>query len=115
MITGIGLMLLGLFIGIQNLRDARPVTATGKSSEANMLWELYSEERILELRKLGRPVFVDFSASWCLTCQVNERAVLKTADVQKAFSDKNVALLRAAWTRAVADLETGRTARDLDD
>ena len=42
---------------------------------------------------------MDFSASWCLTCQVNERAVLNQPGVQHAFADHNVALLRADWTR----------------
>ncbi len=47
----------------------------------------------------GRPVFVDFTASWCLGCQVNERAALNQPDVQQAFRAANVALLRADWTR----------------
>ena len=47
----------------------------------------------------GRPVFVDFTASWCLSCQVNERVALSQPEVQKAFGDANVALLRADWTQ----------------
>ena len=47
----------------------------------------------------GRPVFVDFTASWCLSCQVNERVALSTPEVQKAFADNNVVLMRADWTR----------------
>jgi thiol:disulfide interchange protein DsbD len=42
---------------------------------------------------------VDFSASWCLTCQVNERAVLNQPEVVKAFQTKNVVLMKADWTR----------------
>jgi len=41
---------------------------------------------------------VDFTASWCLSCQVNERVALGQPEVQKAFQDGNVALLRADWT-----------------
>jgi thiol:disulfide interchange protein DsbD len=47
----------------------------------------------------GRPVFVDFTASWCLSCQVNERVALEQPSVRKAFQDGNVALLKADWTR----------------
>jgi thiol:disulfide interchange protein DsbD len=47
----------------------------------------------------GRPVLVDFTASWCLSCQVNERVALDQPSVQKAFQDGNVALLKADWTR----------------
>jgi thiol:disulfide interchange protein DsbD len=47
----------------------------------------------------GRPVFVDFTASWCLTCQVNERVALSQPAVQQVFQAANVALLRADWTR----------------
>ena len=44
-------------------------------------------------------MFVDFTASWCLSCQVNERVALSQPEVQKAFADANVALLRADWTQ----------------
>jgi thiol:disulfide interchange protein DsbD len=43
-------------------------------------------------------VFVDFTASWCLSCQVNERVALRTPQVDAAFKKGNVALLKADWT-----------------
>jgi thiol:disulfide interchange protein DsbD len=51
-----------------------------------------------ELRAAGRPVFVDFGAAWCLTCQVNERVALSAAAVLAKFQEKNVAMLKADWT-----------------
>jgi thiol:disulfide interchange protein DsbD len=42
---------------------------------------------------------VDFTASWCLSCQVNERVALSQPEVQQAFQAANVALLKADWTR----------------
>jgi thiol:disulfide interchange protein DsbD len=61
-------------------------------------WEPYSEARVNELRAAGRPVFVDFGAAWCLTCQVNERVALSAAEVLAKFQEKNVAMLKADWT-----------------
>ncbi|HRZ61864.1 MAG TPA: thioredoxin family protein, partial [Rubrivivax sp.] len=47
----------------------------------------------------GRPVFVDFTAAWCVSCQVNKRLVLDTAPIQAAFAQAGVTLMRADWTR----------------
>jgi thiol:disulfide interchange protein DsbD len=47
----------------------------------------------------GRPVFVDFTAAWCVTCQYNKKTTLANADVLADLQAKNVALLRADWTR----------------
>jgi thiol:disulfide interchange protein DsbD len=65
---------------------------------ATETWEPYSEARVNELRAAGRPVFVDFGAAWCLTCQVNERVALSAATVLAKFREKNVATLKADWT-----------------
>lgn len=73
---------------------ARPAV----DSAATETWEPYSEARVNELRAAGRPVFVDFGAAWCLTCQVNERVALVAAPVLAKFQEKNVATLKADWT-----------------
>jgi thiol:disulfide interchange protein len=62
-------------------------------------WEPWSAETVSRYQSQGRPVFVDFTASWCLSCQVNERVVLGKPEIQKAFADNNVVLMRADWTR----------------
>ncbi len=56
------------------------------------------------LRRPVAPVFVDFTAAWCVTCQVNKRLVLNTEAVQQAFAQNNVVLLRADWTRRDATI-----------
>jgi len=62
-------------------------------------WQPWSAEAVTKYQAQGRPVFVDFTASWCLSCQVNERIALSKPEVQKAFADANIVLMRADWTR----------------
>jgi len=69
------------------------------STEGARGWQPWSAEAVTRHQSQGRPVFVDFTASWCLSCQVNERVALSKPDVQKAFADANVVLMRADWTR----------------
>ncbi|HET6183991.1 MAG TPA: protein-disulfide reductase DsbD domain-containing protein [Acetobacteraceae bacterium] len=61
--------------------------------------EPFSAARLAALRAQQRPVFVDVTASWCLTCLVNERVALESAAVQSAFRDHGVAVLVGDWTR----------------
>jgi thiol:disulfide interchange protein DsbD len=65
-------------------------------------WQPWSTEAVSRYQAQGRPVMVDFTASWCLSCQVNERVALEQPSVQKAFQEGNVALLKADWTRGDA-------------
>jgi thiol:disulfide interchange protein len=64
--------------------------------------EPFSEARLAELRASGRPVFVYFTADWCLTCKVNEAAVLDQDEVAAAFRGKQAAVLVGDWTRGDA-------------
>jgi len=77
--------------------DSSATSSVAKTASADV-WQSYSPKTIEELRAKGRPVFVDFTAAWCLTCQVNKRRVLSTKTVQEAFEKRNVALVRADWT-----------------
>ena len=61
--------------------------------------EPFSEARLGQLRSEGRPVFVYFTADWCLTCKVNEAAVLDRNEVAAAFAAKKAAVLVGDWTR----------------
>ncbi|HMP72245.1 MAG TPA: protein-disulfide reductase DsbD family protein [Kiritimatiellia bacterium] len=66
--------------------------------DAASVWEPFDAGRLAELQAEGRPVFIDFTARWCLTCQVNKQAVLQTRDVLAAFADHGVTLMVADWT-----------------
>ncbi len=80
--------------------DVEPVRAgAAKAPVADGDWIPYTPARLADLTGAGRPVFVDFTAAWCVTCQVNKRLVLNSAAVRAAFARANVALVRADWTR----------------
>ncbi len=70
-----------------------------KRSAADGAWSEYSAARVAQLVAAGHPVFVEFTAAWCVTCQVNKRLVLDTDAVRDAFTRQKVALLQADWTR----------------
>jgi DsbC/DsbD-like thiol-disulfide interchange protein/cytochrome c biogenesis protein CcdA len=74
-----------------------PAAETTTASKAG--WEPYSREAIEQYRAQGRPVFVDFTARWCLSCQVNERAVLNRGDVSRRLHNSGIVLVRADWTK----------------
>lgn len=63
-----------------------------------IVWEKYSEKRLNELLAQNKPVFVDFTAAWCLTCKVNERVALERADTGAVFKDAGIVALKADWT-----------------
>ena len=59
----------------------------------------FDETKLAELRTQGRPVFLYFTADWCLTCKVNEKAAIDRSEVAKAFADKKVVVMVGNWTR----------------
>ncbi|MDE1152051.1 MAG: thioredoxin family protein [Micavibrio sp.] len=61
-------------------------------------WKPYTAESLAAARASGNPVFVDFTAAWCLSCQVNERAVLESKEISSALAAKHVQMLKADWT-----------------
>jgi thiol:disulfide interchange protein len=77
---------------------APATTAATAATGTAAAWLPYDEAEIDRHVAAGRPVFVDFTAAWCVSCQVNKRLVLDTADIQAAFGEAGVVLMRADWT-----------------
>jgi thiol:disulfide interchange protein DsbD len=74
----------------------RPIL--GVEREVALVSEPWSTARVGALRAEGRPVFVNFTAAWCITCKANEMAALSNPRVAQAFERANVAYLEADWT-----------------
>ena len=73
--------------------------AVGSAPEVASNSEAFTPERLAALRAQGRPVFVNMTAAWCVTCLVNERVAIGTEQVRKAFAADDVTYLKGDWTR----------------
>lgn len=78
--------------------SAPAAIASPSPSADGIAWESYSDARVAELRAAGRPVFIDFTAAWCLTCKVNERIAFTSNEVRELVKARNIAMLKADWT-----------------
>jgi thiol:disulfide interchange protein DsbD len=74
-------------------------SASSTSANQKVVWEEWSADKVAAARKEGRPVFVDFTAAWCVTCQFNKKTTFSDAGLLAEFASRNVLLLRADWTR----------------
>lgn len=88
---------LGTVAGEDVARAGGSGSTSGPSASADH--EPYSPERLAQLRAQGKPVFVNLTASWCITCLVNERVALSTDEVREAFVREGVTYLKGDWTR----------------
>ena len=83
-----------------------------KPAPETMAWQPYTAASFQAARASGKPVFVDFTADWCLSCKFNEAAVLRSAEVEKKLRDDNVQLLKADWTKYDPEITRQLTALD---
>jgi thiol:disulfide interchange protein/DsbC/DsbD-like thiol-disulfide interchange protein len=109
LVTGAALAMcaFGVYLALPRTEDieesrARACTPSGTiipfTDSHGLLWESFSEERLVKVLAQGRPVFLDFTAEWCITCQVNEKIVFSSEEVRDLIVKKNVTLMRADWT-----------------
>ncbi len=69
------------------------------TTTSTALWQPWAPGKVDQVLATGVPVFVDFTAAWCVTCQYNKKTTLANAEVLADFAARNVTLLRADWTR----------------
>jgi thiol:disulfide interchange protein DsbD len=94
-VTAVLAVLASAWLAVAATRGEATPAATGAFTVASIP---YDRERIAALQAEGRPVFVDFTAAWCLTCKVNEKVLFSSNAVLAAFHKRNVQLMIADWT-----------------
>ncbi len=102
--TAVIALLIAILLPVQ-LARAPLITAASAASAGNAGgsleqdgWQVYDPARVEALKAAGKPLLVNFTASWCLTCLVNERNAFGDAEVQAVFHDKGVTLMKGDWT-----------------
>lgn len=75
----------------------KPAPAADVRAESSV--EPYSAERLADLRAQNKPVFVNMTAAWCISCLVNERVALSRPEVHEAFAKAGITYLKGDWTR----------------
>jgi thiol:disulfide interchange protein DsbD len=98
LITAVAALLLAIILPVRFADVAAASTGDSALPKQDDEWQPYSAARVAELTAAGRPLLVNFTASWCLTCLVNERNAFSDSAVQDVFRDKKVALMKGDWT-----------------
>lgn len=101
-VSAIALIMFALGVSYLSVNSssagAGNATANNKNETAEQNWEPYSEARLSELLRDGKPVFLNFTASWCISCLVNERVALSDANVKETFKQEGIIYLKGDWT-----------------
>ncbi len=109
----LGALVLLVYASMQATRPvavaplAQPSTASavsGTVSDTSIAWQAWSPGLPERLQSQGKTVFVDFTATWCISCQANKVRVLQTSIIANAFKQVDVQAVRADWTRRDDDI-----------
>jgi len=100
LVTAVGALVVAVLLPVQIARVATPAVSTAGAHTAVEAdgWQPYDASRLATLTAAGRPVLVNFTASWCLTCLVNERNAFGDSAVDQVFREKGVTLMKGDWT-----------------
>ena len=91
-------LLIALNLSILSRMETPGAMMPGESTTGGVATADYSMQALSTLRAEGKPVFVDATAAWCITCQVNARTSIHTERVMQAFRERGVTLMVADWT-----------------
>ena len=99
LVTAVASLLIAIVLPVKfaDTATAAPSAAAAAASGSDE-WQPYSAARVAELQAAGKPLLVNFTASWCLTCLVNERNAFADSAVQEIFRNKKVTLMKGDWT-----------------
>ena len=81
---------------------AQPEVVSRETDSVN--WTAFSNEKLSNLKETDQAVFINMTAAWCITCQVNDRIALKTNKIKTLFKDKNIAYLKGDWTNKDSEI-----------
>jgi thiol:disulfide interchange protein/DsbC/DsbD-like thiol-disulfide interchange protein len=98
--TAVAAVLLAIVLPVRlaSVATAAPVGAAAAGSAQSEDWQPYDPARVEALKASGAPLLVNFTASWCLTCLVNERNAFADAAVESVFRSKGITLMKGDWT-----------------
>jgi thiol:disulfide interchange protein len=99
LVTAVASLLIAIVLPVKfaDTATAAP-SAVAAAASGTDEWQPYSAARVAELQAAGKPLLVNFTASWCLTCLVNERNAFADSAVQEIFRNKKVTLMKGDWT-----------------
>ncbi|HEY5705385.1 MAG TPA: thioredoxin family protein [Terrimicrobiaceae bacterium] len=103
-VVSLAAIVLVVFGGARFFLSARFAHSTlpGTASRAaeSIAWKPFSQKALDDLLKAGKPVFVDFTADWCISCKFNERTAIDVPAVREAFARDGIVPMKADWTNA---------------
>jgi thiol:disulfide interchange protein/DsbC/DsbD-like thiol-disulfide interchange protein len=102
LLVAVGVMMLGGWRFLDLQMDTEPACDSGELAASldyteEIPWQNFSDERVDAL--VGKTVFIDFTADWCVSCKANEQAILETEVVRSEMARRGVVALKADWTR----------------
>jgi thiol:disulfide interchange protein DsbD len=99
-------LLVAIAFGVAGLVIAWPaeIAVSAKRDNVEAEWVPYSKQKLAELRSQNKAVFIDFTATWCITCQVNKRIALNDQATRKRFDELKIIRMKADWTLKDPDI-----------
>ena len=103
LLLALAVLLVALVFGVQGARLQAPGPVTTANTKG-IQWSSFSTAGLNEHLEEGRPVFVNFTAAWCITCKVNERVVFEDESVATLFKERGIVALQGDWTSRDAEI-----------